>query len=501
MVTALTYVRGRTESDTTESGSPTREVGQFASPFLSAPVRAASSHRVQLPATGLTAASGAVVLYLDPDNNHDGGGQPASGRAFAWRASADDRITGLYDKSGGTWTLEVSESGASDSVTVSDTFTAGDAIALYFAWDASGVYVAVDGGAIQSASRTKTPAGLPATLDVGSQDGSSNHLDAAFGTVALFSAPLSQTQWEALAALRDERPPVFGERSDDTMTALWYGAHQLVWSAEAAIDLNDSDDGDFRLLRLDGSGTAPVINRVVQTPQRDGAVYVDSRLGPRLISAQLAIVGEGWTSMWAKRREITDKLNPRRGAGLLMFAPDDTVYEINAVVDQGLSFSNPRGPHAQEQAVTFLCDDPAWRVAAINEATIVAPESGASVAMSVPLSISSGTTSAVAAAGDLPSYPQVHITFDDDDTEDPRVSNNTTSKDFVLDGSFSTSQSVDIDMNERTALDGFGNNLMGQRTATSQMWALEPGDNTVEASMRSGGITARLRWWTRYVGI
>ena len=503
MATGLTYVRGRAAAETIEAGNPVRESGQFAAPFRSAPVRAASSQRVRVPASGFTPTQGAAVIYLDPDRDSDDAGQASFGHVLNWQTDADNRIIGFYNKEPQRFDFvrraAASESGAG----VALNFEAGDALAMYVAWDETNVHAAVDGGTIQSAANSLIPASLPSSVDIGSELGGSNYFDAAYGAVALFGAPLTQTQWEALAALRDRRPPCYGERSDGAMTALWYGTHTLVRSADAALDLNDADDGDFQLLRLDGAGTAPVVNRVVQTPQRDGAVYIDTRLAPRLLTANLAVVGTGgWSSMWEKRREIAGVLNPRRGAGVLMFAPDDTVYEVNAVVEQGLTFSNPRGPHAQEQPVTFLCDDPAWRIAAQNEATIIAPAGGAAVETSVPLSLTaSGGTATLTNEGDLPSFPHVHIEIDKDATDAPKLASETVAREFVLGSTFDDIDSLDIDMDARTALDASGADVMGLRTSGSQMWTLEPGDNSVSADMSGGALTARFRWWTRLIGI
>ena len=188
--------------------------------------------------------------------------------------------------------------------------------------------------------------------------------------------------------------------------------------------------------------------------------------------------------MWSKRREISAALNPRAGQGVLSFAPDEQVYEIDAVVDRGLSFSSPRGPHAQQQAVGFRCDDPAWRVAAVNEQTVA-----------------TDTTKTVTNAGDLASYHEVHVDIDAASTTGPKVSNLTTGHDFVVDDSFGTGDEITIDMDARTVVDENGASLMAKRTPASQMWAIEPGSNDLRATQTAGDLTVRYRWWTRLVGI
>ncbi len=181
----LTYTYDRVTEAVTFAGEPSLEVGQWAN-YLSRGIRdgATPAHRVQLTVgTKLTPASGCVVLYLNPDNDNGGGGQDDFGRVFSWRTDDNNRLSLLYIKGSTQWNFEYHTGGGQDTAVVSDTFGFGDAKVVMCAWDATTIYVAVDGGTIVTFARTQPDATLPASFDVGSVAGSVSYFEAAYGAV------------------------------------------------------------------------------------------------------------------------------------------------------------------------------------------------------------------------------------------------------------------------------------------------------------------------------
>lgn len=503
MTMGLTYTRGRTIASTTESGSGiTRVTGQFAR-TRSCPVQSSGPHRVRVTVDGmLTATSGAVVIYLDPDNTYNGGGQQNNGLVLDWRTDANNRITLQYDKANTRWQLDRIQSGtATNPVQLTDTFTAGAAIALYVAWDAGNLYIAVDGGAVTSAVNARNPT-LPTTFDVGSQDGStaSSYFNAAYGALLMFSAPLTTAQWQGLAALRALRAPLFGEWAQPT--GMWLGAHSQVWTLPSSGQWFDFiNTTNFTMEELNDGGIATPLHRMIETPLRDGATYVDTRLQPRMFSLGVSFGASTIDAMFDLRRQMAAALNPRRGQGLLMFAPYDEGYEITAMLN---SFPfNSRFAMFARQPAAFLCTDPLWRKVARTESVVSVPQGGWSITWTIPWTITeSAISQSVTNEGDVDSYPKFVITAGSVGLEDPYVENTTTGETFRLQGVvLAANEYVTIDMDARTVVKNDGTNLIGYRTSESRMWALEPGSNTVKCGAEAGSGTAQMSHAAQLVGV
>lgn len=503
-----TFSRGRVVGSTTEAGAPARVSGQFAQ-VASCAVRNATSDRVRIAAPS-SAITFAVVGYLDPDNAHDGASMPASGVAWDWRASADERYTLQYDKSGGRWQLIAVHGGTAQTINLADTFTAGAAKIFYVAGDASTLYLAVDGGTIGAGTaRTQQPEGLPSTMDVGSVAAASQ-IEAAFGAVAAFSAPLSQTQWESLAALRAVRPPLLGEGGTDAlMTVLWYGAHPVVWTLPASgvcIDLNHLAGAErFLESPLSGSGPGPSLHRLVESPLRDGVAYVDTRGRSRLVVASVLLVSRSTVAhQWELRRELAAAVSPRLGEGVLMYAPGEVPYETAAILaDSGASFDDRAGALAGRASLPFLCSAGDWSGAVRDDDEDDVPAGGWEFPWEFPWEFTdSAVDISVENAGDANAYPEIVITAGAHGCTAPSIENVTAGKTFGMRSTFGmeAGEVLVVDMSARTALlDGV--NVMGQRDPDTSMWALVPGTNELTARAAAGSATVSVRHRAQYGGV
>jgi hypothetical protein len=219
-------------ADVTETGV-TRIAGQYTN-FNSATIRAADATRVRIGSQGMTPASFAAIIALDPDNAHNGAGQPASGYVFEWYLDANNYIVARYDKAAARWSVERVQAGSGGAVVLADTFNAGASIVLYIAGDGANTYVAVDGGAITSAANSRNPAIASSTVDIGYAPGLvGSRFEGAYAYVATFDAPLTAEQWQYLAAM--QRPPLFGEFVGRTMVGLWLGKDTTYY--DSALDI------------------------------------------------------------------------------------------------------------------------------------------------------------------------------------------------------------------------------------------------------------------------
>ncbi|MCC6238103.1 MAG: phage tail family protein [Dehalococcoidia bacterium] len=505
MKAALTYSRGRIAVPTVESGTLiAREVGQFAAPLLSCPVR--GSGRLQLPISRMTPASGSLVIYFDPDNAWNAGGQPANGYVFEWYDVASGYLAAYFNKAAGNWRIDRVAGTGSAEPTAAQTFAAGDPSVLYLGWDATGVAVAVNGSTIATQANTHIPASLPTTYDIGHAPNiPGSRFLAAYGAVVECARPLTQTEWEAFAALRISRPPLLGERINAAMSALWYGANPFTWKlpmGSTALDLVNTEGVTFD--RLLGAGTAPVEHRGVETPLRDGKLYITSRLKERRLIARLVLEGDTAEGWYALRRELMAALTPRSGEGMLMYAPSRAVYEIDALLYSGLGIDDAEWRRGERPAVAFDCLDPAWRNAAQAAVLQAIPLSGWSLAWSIPWSFTASARSFVLTNdGDVPTYPVFTVTAGSGGASGIGFANTTTGKRYQTASSFllAAGEVLTVDMDARTATKQDGTNQISQRTTTSEMWPLEVGDNAVTVSTESGSATVQAGFPRRYVGV
>lgn len=506
----LTYTRGSTTDGTIEANSPPRATGQWGATHTSVGIRKASLHRVRFPVSGsITATTGAVMVYVDPDRDYDDVANEAFGFLWHWRQDDNNRLALFFDDATGNMKLENWVSGSSDNVTVASTHAAGDPLAVYAAWDASNIYISINGGTLQSATRSQgVPTITTTTVDIGSDFGVQFYLDGAYAGVMHFSAPLTQAQVTALAAFRNDRPPLLGEVVEGTMAALWYGAHSVVrylGTNAGALDLNDGSTTKLLRPGVMGAGL-PVPNiRSVRTPLTDGARYIDTLFGPRVMRLPLLLTP---ASEWDARGTIASVLNPRRGQGLLYYAPSSIVYEIDAINQGNLTFDERAVPGSYIVSPAFMSLDPFWRVGTRQETSITVALGGWTIPWDITWEITASTgtatnDSALNNTGDTKIRPQVIFTAGSSGCSGPAITNDTSGATFDLNSlTLAADDTVTIDMQERTAVRGSdGANVMGFRTAASSTWELEYGQNTVTASVDSGSATVVVAYYPREAGV
>lgn len=513
MSRGLTYSHGATLASTIEANAPPRETGQWGAVHTSCAIRKASLHRVRLLHQSLiTSTTGAVMVFMRPDRDYDDAGNEASEFLWHWRQDDNNRMTIVWDDGNGNYIGENIVSGSTDTVSIASTHSAGDDIAVYIAWDATNIYISLNGGTIQSASRSNgVPTITTTTVDIGSDFGVQFYHDGAYAGAMHFSTPLTQAQVTALAAFRDDRPPLLGEVVDNSMNLLWYGAHSLVSSlgvTAGAIDLDNGDDIELLEPGLAGAGVPVALNRNVELPLQSGASYIDTVMQTRVLTAPLRLSHPDAASAWTARRALFAALNPMRGEGMLHYCPDTTVYEIPAVLQAGADVLARPGPLLHRIAPVFSAFDPFWRIAARQETSITVALGGWTIPWTITWEItaSSGTATGDAALNntyDEEIRPTILITAGGSGCSGPAVRNDTTGELFDLSGlTLASNDTVTIDMNARTAIRGSdGVSVLGLRSADSVMWALAHGQNTITASVDDGSATVVIAYYPRLVGI
>ena len=161
--------------------------------------RAAS--RVRAPSWALDARRGAAAVWARPA--WGSGGAPAAPRPLRVAPSANEVLELRFDDGTGRWRFDSTHGGATDSVSSAvDSFPGGVSKVVVASWDEGSIAISVDGGMPVTAARA---AGVPVlgatTVDLGSLDGSSGHLDGVIGPVAVFDRPLTPAELAVVGRL------------------------------------------------------------------------------------------------------------------------------------------------------------------------------------------------------------------------------------------------------------------------------------------------------------
>lgn len=494
---AFTYSRGRTIGAAAETGTLTREAGQFTN-YQSCPVRSGQGVSLEVPA-GFSSAAGGVVIYFDPDYAHNSGSAPGTGQIFTYYLSGTSMIRVGYLKASAFWFLQIIDPSSGGAyVTLSDTWAAGAPKMIYAAWNGTHAYLATEAAAA-SASRTYNAwASEPAAVWVGSSQVPADQFLAAYGAAALLSGPITTAQRAWLARLADERPPAYGEACSEAMLSLWYGEGTRVLSCADAIDLAAHP---YVLSALDMGGIPPMTTRMVNPPLRQGAVYIESVALARPLVSTIVITGTSWQDFADSRRRLAQALNPLRGEGILTRSDGTWLYEADAVVQAGLGMPLRGGRKFLTADVQWFVDDPGWRAVVLEEDDLSPGGEGSDFPTDFPTDFLTGPTFTITNPGDLPVYPVFTI---EGPVVGPYVENTTTGKVFRLSAELTAGQVLTIDMDARTVLRDDGTNLYPTRVAGSEMWAIEPGENVIEAGFTTAAIrpvTVTMQYAPRYVGV
>jgi predicted phage tail component-like protein len=117
--------------------------------------------------------------------------------------------------------------------------------------------------------------------------------------------------------------------------------------------------------------TAPVENRLLKIPGRDGAYYFGSRKTELVIPTKISLVQGTLAELAQKRRDIAAWLDSSAGVGPLIYDDEsdkfyNAVLDANSPIDQVLTVG--------KGSINFLCPDPvAYLVEAAGEITLDSP--------------------------------------------------------------------------------------------------------------------------------
>ena len=273
----------------------------------------------------------------------------------------------------------------------------------------------------------------------------------------------------------------------------------LIFRSATGKSYNFNERGPTYLTKLTGMGIPALANETVQTPSRDGETYIRTVLEPRFIKLAFTLVGATFADLQDERRRLIKILNPRLGMGRIEYTPvKGKTYGIDAIIETGIDFDDHPTAVVENLRPSFRCPDPAFNLQPIETVTFNVG-GGLGIPWDMPMDITIDSQQrTIRNVGDLPSSPIFIITGP---LTSPIVENLTTDKLVSMSGyELLAGSTLVIDMAAQTIkVDGVSK--IGEMTAASEIWTLEPGTNEIKVSSATGGGNYRMTFAARYLGV
>lgn len=186
---------------------------------------------------------------------------------------------------------------------------------------------------------------------------------------------------------------------------------------------------------------------------------------------------------------------------LTLTANDDAQYQLDVQV-VGVSM-----PHVNPLWSRFQLDILAhnYLIESVQETTTsvtLNTEGGFTIPFLIPFTLSEGSSGAatVTNTGNATSFPVVKLIGP---LTNPRIENSTADRYMSLQFTIPAGQYVEIDMLNRTVLQGGITNRLSTVTSGSNFWGLLPGANTIRlySALSSEGGSAQVIWRSAWAGI
>lgn len=242
---------------------------------------------------------------------------------------------------------------------------------------------------------------------------------------------------------------------------------------------------------------APPVDREEETvPGQPGAQLRSVRHAPRDFSLALWITGTDEADLRTQMRDITYRMDGVRGDGRIrVTAPGGDQREVICRVTGGLEMTeilgDSSGPTAQRAVVTFRAVDPYWQDTTDTAAGPWA-QGGATAGFFplFPLRLTSSEVLASATVdnlGDVDAWPVWTVAGPGSTIT---LLNQSTGKVLTLNATLLAGESVVIDtrFGFKTVTKQDGTNLYGYLSATSSLWSLQRGSNSIQIEI--GGATS-----------
>ena len=255
---------------------------------------------------------------------------------------------------------------------------------------------------------------------------------------------------------------------------------------------------------------SPSMRTILQDrAEEHGSFFSSSLYGSRVITLEGTIAADAATTYESRRSDLEEILKIERNAygipqpKILKFTTmDDLNLQVKCIVDSPLQLAIDFPTHGRF-AMNLIAADHFIEAQSASSSTFSAPADGGFIlAIELPITFTASTNSnkTITNAGNGEAYPI--LTFNGPLTN-PRMQNSTTGRGFGITQTLTSGQAVVVNMRDKTVVQDGVTNVIGNKTASSKWWALEPGANDIffASSDSSEAGTCVLSYRDSYIGV
>lgn len=243
--------------------------------------------------------------------------------------------------------------------------------------------------------------------------------------------------------------------------------------------------------KVDGLNTSSYATAESDLAGVRGMKYVRSLARKRQITLEFLVFVDNESDYFAKRADILDACQKEDGEQELTLTIGGVNYLINCVAEPP-EISWPHYPYFTVQA-QFVAYDPTIYSATTNSYSGIAVPGGggATFPLTFPITFTTQNTGTVNVnnSGNTESYPLITL---NNLLTSPTITNVTTGESFGLNASFTTGDSVIIDMKNRTVIKNGTTPLLTSIVDGSTWWSLDPGSSTIRINTGSSADTGTM---------
>ncbi|MBP2116587.1 hypothetical protein J2Z45_000135 [Cohnella lubricantis] len=246
--------------------------------------------------------------------------------------------------------------------------------------------------------------------------------------------------------------------------------------------------------------------RSTQSPYQDGSSVVAVQMPNRLVTLTGTVMAGSREEMYELRRRLSRVLNPKLGAGRLVYENDYRSYAADAIPDEAPVFTNRFSNHHGFTA-SFTCPDPFWRD--VEEAT--KDLKSLTGGLTFPLKLGTrfaliGYRGVFENEGDVETPIRIRYTGP---AVNPVVENETTGEYIKINTTLAATDVLEITTAfgrkrvEVVAADGSRTNVFHWIDLGSTFFGLQPGENILKYSSDNAEddiSTVTVYWNNRYGG-
>ena len=265
------------------------------------------------------------------------------------------------------------------------------------------------------------------------------------------------------------------------------------------------NDAPFVLVKTEGTGEVRTDIQSQKSPQQDGVSYLDNTLEPRVLSAEIMILGNGINEIARYRKKLTQVFNPKLGPGQLTYQLGDVERKIEAISELSPVFPNAGDfkDCMQPGLIQLYCPNPYWEDISVNDIEIVSWIGGLTFPLVLPTQFAMAGENKINIINTGHVETPVKIEIHGPATN-PKIENTLTGEFIRVNRFVEAGKTLIVTTdfgNKRVEIDGVS--VFHYIDLETTFFSLCVGDNVIEITTEDVNDNAKIRieYRNRYVGV